>query len=123
MSATLARPVATLLWESTLPLLADLLSDPDDWRSRGACVGADPELFSPPGEDERIRGYPPRAVQAAGFCHGCPVREECRDWADRRREVGVWGGSWRNGIGAHYRSRRVPTEHDRKRPAPKRKAS
>lgn len=31
------------------------------------------------------------AGEAKGICHTCPVKAECRDYALRNKEEGVWG--------------------------------
>jgi len=31
-------------------------------------------------------------VIAKAICHGCPVRPECRTWADETRPPGIWAG-------------------------------
>ena len=52
-----------------------------------ACAGADPEQWFP------LPGRPvPRAV--AEVCAGCPVRQECADYAVSAGPMlrGVWGG-------------------------------
>ncbi len=53
------------------------------WRSKSACMDADPEMFF--GEEQ--------VAKAKQVCAGCPVRNECRQWADASGEfLGVWGG-------------------------------
>lgn len=62
-----------------------------DWRTRAACIGHDPELWFPgPGDSSRLE-------QARAICAGCPVRAECL--ADvlaapmpGGRSYGIWGG-------------------------------
>lgn len=62
-----------------------------DWRSRGACVDEDPDLFFP------IARSGPAALQleqAKAVCRRCPVCRECLSWALRTgQESGVWGGT------------------------------
>ncbi|MDR2985871.1 MAG: WhiB family transcriptional regulator [Nocardiopsaceae bacterium] len=62
-----------------------------DWRSRGACLSVDPELFFP------LSSVGPAARQlsrAKLVCTQCPVRAECLDFALATRQVhGVWGGT------------------------------
>jgi WhiB family redox-sensing transcriptional regulator len=61
-----------------------------DWRSRAACLAADPELFFP-GGTTALAGE--QAVEAKAVCAGCPVRRECLDWAlVTKQDHGVWGG-------------------------------
>ncbi|WP_433275759.1 WhiB family transcriptional regulator [Pseudonocardia xinjiangensis] len=71
-------------------LLAELLGDENDWRSQSACVGADYRLLEPPADGERMRGYPPRAVDAGRVCLSCPVIERCRAWAEDRKSHPRW---------------------------------
>jgi WhiB family redox-sensing transcriptional regulator len=60
------------------------------WRSRGACVSADPDLFfpiSPGGASQR------QVAQAKAVCARCGVRAECLAFAVETRQAhGVWGG-------------------------------
>jgi WhiB family redox-sensing transcriptional regulator len=55
------------------------------WQQRGACRGADPNLFFPE-RGESVK-------EAKAVCTGCPVREECLEYALENHEVlGIWGG-------------------------------
>jgi WhiB family redox-sensing transcriptional regulator len=62
-----------------------------DWRSRGACLAEDPELFFPlsalgPGHDQ--------IAAAKTVCAHCAVRAECLGFAlGTGQEHGVWGGT------------------------------
>jgi WhiB family transcriptional regulator, redox-sensing transcriptional regulator len=62
-----------------------------NWRSAGACLSADPDLFFPissagPGERQ--------IAQAKMICAGCPVRRECLDFALAHDQAyGIWGGA------------------------------
>ncbi|SRR5258708_4968083 len=60
-----------------------------DWRSRGACVSADPELFFP------MSSVGPSVEQlnrAKMVCARCPVRAESLELALATGQVhGVWG--------------------------------
>ncbi len=62
-----------------------------EWRSAGACLPADPDLFFP------IATGPVEAKQVAmarRICAGCPVRQQCLDFAMRTGEThGIWGGT------------------------------
>jgi WhiB family redox-sensing transcriptional regulator len=55
------------------------------WRKRGACRGMDPDLWYPEmGATSR---------EGKRICAGCPVREECLEYALAKRErFGIWGG-------------------------------
>ncbi len=61
-----------------------------DWRSRGACLSADPDLFfpiSPGGASQR------QVRRAKAVCGTCPVQAECLAFAVETGQVhGVWGG-------------------------------
>lgn len=61
-----------------------------DWRARGACITADPDLFFPVsavGLSQR------QEERAKAVCAGCQVRPECLQFALGSGEVhGVWGG-------------------------------
>ena len=59
-----------------------------DWRTRAACLGADPRLFTDPrpGTDDTHR--------ALTICGGCVVRDACLEHALATGErYGVWGGT------------------------------
>lgn len=62
----------------------------EDWRSKGACLNEDPELFFPVGNTG------PAILQTAeakAVCKRCDVREKCLEWAlDAGQDHGVWGG-------------------------------
>lgn len=56
------------------------------WQTRAACgKAAEPEQFFPEGGRPSNRGK-------KKFCAGCPVREQCLDWALVHEEQGIWGG-------------------------------
>lgn len=62
----------------------------DDWRHHGACADEDPDLFFPDGVTGQ---YLVQAEQAKAVCRGCPVMQQCGNWAlDTRQDAGVWGG-------------------------------
>jgi WhiB family transcriptional regulator, redox-sensing transcriptional regulator len=61
---------------------------PDEyaWMLRAHCRGADTREFFP------SNGLGVEAAQ--DICRGCPVRDECREYAlVNRIEQGVWGGA------------------------------
>ena len=62
-----------------------------NWRSAGACLSADPDLFFPissAGPAER------QIARAKLICAGCGVRSECLDFALSHDQVyGIWGGT------------------------------
>jgi WhiB family redox-sensing transcriptional regulator len=58
----------------------------EQWRSRGACQGLDPDIFYPDNEDH--------ADVAKAVCEECQVRIACLNHAlDNREHQGVWGGA------------------------------
>lgn len=68
-----------------------MLHDRGDWRLRGACLTADPDLFFP-----LTSAGPsvPQIAQAKRVCGRCPVRSECLEFALATRQVhGIWGGT------------------------------
>jgi WhiB family transcriptional regulator, redox-sensing transcriptional regulator len=61
-----------------------------DWRTQGACVDEDPELFHPAG---KTGAYLVQARAAKKVCRRCPVRQMCLGWALNAREMhGIYGG-------------------------------
>lgn len=61
----------------------------NDWMAYGLCHETDPEVFFEQGHDTR----PGWERQAKRICAGCPVRQECLDYALEHEEpFGVWGG-------------------------------
>ncbi|MEU3096971.1 WhiB family transcriptional regulator [Streptomyces sp. NPDC006967] len=63
----------------------------DNWRSGAACRTEDPELFFPIGTSGPA---PVQTEQAKAVCRGCPVREQCLEWAlETGQSIGVWGGT------------------------------
>lgn len=56
----------------------------NDWTTRAACHGTDPDALFVQGAAQN---------RAKAVCFGCPVRAEClADALDNRVEFGVWGG-------------------------------
>jgi WhiB family transcriptional regulator, redox-sensing transcriptional regulator len=62
-----------------------------NWRSAGACLSADPDLFFPissTGPAER------QIARAKKICAGCSVRRECLEFALSHNQIyGIWGGT------------------------------
>ena len=62
-----------------------------NWRSAGACLSADPDLFFPissTGPAER------QVARAKKICAGCSVRRECLEFAlSHNQPYGIWGGT------------------------------
>lgn len=60
------------------------VTDSEDWKNYGACVGTDADLFFP---DDATNS------QAKAICAGCVVREKCLAHALTVPELyGIWGG-------------------------------
>ena len=78
----------------------------DGWRSRGACLSADPDLFfpiSPGGASQR------QVRRAKAVCATCPVQAECLAFAVETRQAhGVWGGLGEEELARLRRSLRPP---------------
>lgn len=56
-----------------------------DWRSRGVCAQVGGDTWFPE------RGG--STTEAKKVCQGCPVKDECLEWAISNDErFGVWGG-------------------------------
>lgn len=56
------------------------------WERDAACRGMDQSLFFPGPDDD--------PSEALAVCAGCPVRDECLEWALFARErFGIWGGT------------------------------
>ena len=79
-----------------------------DWRARGACISADPELFFPisaSGASRRQEG------RAKAICAACRVSAECLAFALETRQVhGVWGGLGEEELRRLRRRRRLSDE-------------
>jgi WhiB family transcriptional regulator, redox-sensing transcriptional regulator len=68
-----------------------MIEQATDWRAAGACRTADPDLFFPVTVGTAAGEQISRAL---GICAGCPVRQQCFDFAMQTREsVGIWGGT------------------------------
>ena len=63
------------------------------WQVNAACRGPHTSLFFPPSHFERKDDKAARESRAKSICQGCPVRQDCLDFALRIREPhGIWGG-------------------------------
>lgn len=75
-----ATPVASA--REAQPLVIDIRHLA--WQLDAACYGMNPELFF--GQDQPV-------AQLREVCASCPVRQDCRDYADKHDLIGFWGGS------------------------------
>lgn len=103
-------PSAVALADLPIPLLKklalgrEMLNHVDD-DEKPACAGMHEKGYSfdraPLPANSSLKKVPtpvvPAAIQfsAYRFCAGCPVLQECRDWADAKHEEGLWGGVYR----------------------------
>ena len=63
----------------------------ENWRSAGACLSADPDLFFPISTTGPAVG---QIAQAKAICGACEVRRECLEFALSHDQVyGIWGGT------------------------------
>ena len=70
-----------------------------NWKLRAACLDADPGLFESRGPGEL--NWTMTIATARRYCETCPVIESCAAAADKGRDSGLWGGSYR-GVGNQY---------------------
>lgn len=61
--------------------LSDAIQVPE-WMDEAECRGADPETFF---DKDRI-------AEALAYCEKCPVKKECRQFANQHKTYGVFGG-------------------------------
>jgi WhiB family redox-sensing transcriptional regulator len=63
----------------------------NNWRAASACLNTDPDVFFPVAVGTSASKQVARALR---ICEGCPVRQECLDFAMRSGEKdGIWGGT------------------------------
>jgi WhiB family redox-sensing transcriptional regulator len=67
------------------------------WKRQAACIGHPATLWSPKevefSNTVRVVWNQREVVQAKRICAGCPVQEQCLDWALRHRiGTDLWGG-------------------------------
>lgn len=61
------------------------------WKLKAKCRGSDPSIFFPDGGgDYYVQNY--MDEEAANFCAGCPVEDDCLSWALDNLPEGVAGG-------------------------------
>ena len=67
------------------------IHDDSDWRSRSACVTADPDLFFPLSSSGPALE---QEAQAKAVCARCGVRQACLAFALATGQLhGIWGGT------------------------------
>ena len=62
----------------------------DRWMDKGACRGMTHLFF--PLTAERPQARERREAMARSVCASCRVQDQCRDFARRNHEYGLWGG-------------------------------
>lgn len=80
------------------------IDDAQRWHEKAACRGKGHELFFGP-DGERQLEREARETKAKGVCFGCPVRQNCFEYAVQRPENGLWGGVTEDGLRAERRRR------------------
>jgi len=67
------------------------MAEHQDWRERGACLSADPDLFFPISSRGVSAG---QIARAKSICAGCPVQAPCLSFAlGSQQQHGIWGGA------------------------------
>jgi WhiB family redox-sensing transcriptional regulator len=95
-------------------VLMTMIEGATNWRSHGACVSADPDLFFPVSSGGASRRQEERAK---AVCSRCAVQAECLSFAVESRQVhGVWGGLGEEELARLRRSRHAASG----RPQPER---
>jgi WhiB family redox-sensing transcriptional regulator len=62
-----------------------------EWRTVGACLAADPDLFFPIAAGPAAKKDVTAALR---ICDGCRVRQQCLEFAMQTGEAeGIWGGT------------------------------
>ena len=62
-----------------------------NWRAASACLNTEPDVFFPVAVGSAASEQISRALR---ICQGCPVRQQCLDFAMRSGEKdGIWGGT------------------------------
>jgi WhiB family transcriptional regulator, redox-sensing transcriptional regulator len=90
-------PGAARAWAATLGE-----THPPAWMLRGACRGADTELFFPVATAGRARE---QISSAKSVCISCAVRARCLSYALKTVQHGIWGGTTEDErIAMHSRS-------------------
>jgi WhiB family transcriptional regulator, redox-sensing transcriptional regulator len=59
------------------------------WKELGACKGMPVGVFYP---DSTKKDFQVLLKKAIGICNGCPVQQECLEYALQNERFGVWGG-------------------------------
>lgn len=77
----------------------------EPWTEHAACKDTDYELWFPKAGDNGQR--------AKRICAGCPVRQQCLDFAITNEEYGIWGGMSEHQRREHIRATRPPRPETR----------
>lgn len=60
------------------------------WQTQAVCIGMATEGFFPIGTTGPAVD---QISEAKAVCKGCPVQQQCLDWAVHHGEYGIWGGT------------------------------
>lgn len=85
------------------------LAEDDDampWRERAACRDEGHLFYAP--HAERPETAITREAAALYYCSICPVLHDCRVYARKHREYGIWGGETEMARAAAGRAPRLP---------------
>jgi hypothetical protein len=66
-----------------------------NWRADAQCLGTDPELFAPQ-DSHSGTDWDQLELTATLYCRPCPVRDECRAFADSNNLTGLYGGVYKH---------------------------
>jgi hypothetical protein len=73
------------------------------WKKQAACAGVDINRFFLPASPGRAAMDDLTEV-ARRYCAPCPVRQECRAYADQHCLLGLYGGLYRRNVGVRYQA-------------------
>lgn len=76
--------------EATKILAPGFAQEDTRWSDHAECRNADPETFFPETNEQKA------AKAWESYCTACPVIEQCRDYAERHQEQGIWGNQAMN---------------------------
>lgn len=65
------------------------MNDYPKWKDRPACEGTDTELWFNEDDKPTYQQY----ATLKKICKGCPVRQQCLDYALKHDVFGFWGGT------------------------------
>ncbi len=69
--------------------MAAVTATDSGWQTQAVCIGMVTEGFFPTGTTGPALD---QIAQAKTICKGCPVIQQCLNWAIHHGEYGIWGG-------------------------------